>query len=119
MEAAKAHGLRVGVLSNFDLANIEATLEAVDLADLVDVACAAPVIGAEKPARAAYEITARKLGVPPTACLFFDDVPAYVAGARVAGLRAYHVDRERKTSRPGRRRCARFIRHHHTASILP
>ncbi|MFP4396407.1 MAG: HAD family hydrolase [Anaerolineales bacterium] len=96
MEIAKVHGLRVGVLSNFDLANIEATLEAVGLLDLVDAACAAPVIGAEKPARAAYEITARKLGVPPAACLFFDDVPAYVAGARAAGLRAYHVDRERE-----------------------
>ncbi len=97
MAAARAHGLRVGVLSNFDLANIEATLEAVGLLDLVDVACAAPVIGAEKPARAAYEITAGKLGVPPTACLFFDDVPAYVAGAREAGLHAYHVDRGRET----------------------
>jgi putative hydrolase of the HAD superfamily len=96
MEAAKAHDLRVGVLSNFDLANIEATLEAVELLDLVDVACAAPVIGAEKPARAAYEITAGKLGVPPKACLFFDDVLAYVMGAREAGLLAYHVDRERE-----------------------
>jgi HAD superfamily hydrolase (TIGR01509 family) len=85
--------LRTAVLSNFSLASLNASLAAVDLADLVEVACAAPVIGAAKPAAEAYLTVSHLLGVRPEECLFFDDEIIYVEGARVVGMHAYLVDR--------------------------
>lgn len=91
--AAKQAGLRIGVLSNFTLASLEPSLQVAGLADLVDVACAAPVIGAAKPEPAAYQIVCQQLGVKPQQCLFFDDEPVCVTGAQAVGMDAYLVDR--------------------------
>lgn len=95
---ARQAGYRIGVLSNFSLASLDASLQAAGLADNIHVACAAPVIGAAKPARAAYEHIATALAVEPDACLFFDDEPDCVEGARDAGMCAYLVDRHRQDS---------------------
>ncbi len=87
--------LPIGVLSNFSLASLDASLIAVNLIDLVDVACAATVIGAAKPAAEAYLTISRLLGVEPNECLFFDDEIACVEGGRAVGMHAYLVDRRR------------------------
>ncbi len=92
---ARQHGLAIGVLSNFSLATLDRSLEVINLADLVDAACAATVIGASKPSMAAYQIASRALGLSPADCLFFDDEPDCVAGGRAAGMHAYWVDRKR------------------------
>jgi putative hydrolase of the HAD superfamily len=88
-------GIRTGVLSNFQLASLEASLEAVGLVDLIDVVCAATVIGAAKPDPESYLYVARALSVRPDECLFFDNKPHLVDGARAVGMRAYLVDRSR------------------------
>lgn len=91
--AARAAGLRIGVLSNFSLASLSESLQIVGLADLVDIACAATVIGASKPDPAAYNAVLHALQVSPARCLFFDDEQPCVDGARAVGLQAYLVDR--------------------------
>ena len=96
LEAARAAGLHIGVLSNFSLASLEASLAATGLGDLIDVACAATVIGVAKPAPEAYRIVAERLGVQPEECLFFDDEEMCVIGAREVGMTAYRVDRKRQ-----------------------
>ena len=98
--AARRMGVRIGVLSTFSLASLDVSLAATGLDDLVDVACAATVIGAAKPDPMAYRIAAERLGVPPAACLFLDDEEACVAGARTVGMAAYRVDRSRQTHAP-------------------
>lgn len=90
---AREHRLRTGVLSNFTLASLDASLTAVGLADLVDIACAAPVIGVSKPEAAAYETILSRLAVQPETCLFFDDEKPCIEGARKLGIHAYLVDR--------------------------
>jgi len=100
---ARARGLRVGVLSNFPLASLDASLHAAGLADLIDVACSASVIGAPKPAAPAYLAIAHALDAEPAECFFFDDEPACVEGARVLGLRAFWVDRSREKHSLGER----------------
>jgi putative hydrolase of the HAD superfamily len=95
LQAVRTHGLRIGVLSNFSLASLDTSLTAVGLADLIDVTCAATVIGAAKPAPEAYLIASRALGVQPSECLFLDDEIACVEGGRAVGMRAYLVDRQR------------------------
>lgn len=92
---ARQRKLRTGVLSNFSLASLDGSLAAVDLADLVDVACAATVIGVAKPDAKAYLTITQRLGVQPQECLFFDDEIACVEGGRAVGMQAYWVDRKR------------------------
>jgi HAD superfamily hydrolase (TIGR01509 family) len=92
--AARRAGLRTGVLSNFTLASLDDSLEAAGLADLVDVACAAPVIASAKPQRAAYLAVTGALEVSPEECLFFDDEAPCVAGARALGMHALLVSRD-------------------------
>jgi putative hydrolase of the HAD superfamily len=93
LKSLKSRGILIGVLSNFSLASLEASLDAVGILEWVDVACAATVIGNAKPAPEAYEHVARLLSTPPEACLFFDDEAPCVAGAHAVGMAAYLVDR--------------------------
>ena len=97
LEAARVRGLRTGVLSNFALASLASSLEVLELSGVIDVACAATVIGASKPQPRAYEIVAAQLGVAPAECLYFDDEPACVAGATAVGMRAILIDRTRSS----------------------
>jgi len=96
LEKVRSHGLKIGVLSNFPLASLDASLRSVGLSPLIDVACSASVIGASKPAALSYLAVTRELGVDPAECLFFDDEPACVEGARKLGLASYLVDRTRE-----------------------
>ncbi|HSM56341.1 MAG TPA: HAD-IA family hydrolase [Candidatus Sulfomarinibacteraceae bacterium] len=96
LQLCRRRGLHTAVLSNFALASIEASLQATGLADAVDFAAAATVIGAAKPEPAAYEFVTDCLGVSPAACLLFDNKREHVAGARSLGMTAYVVDRRRE-----------------------
>jgi HAD superfamily hydrolase (TIGR01509 family) len=90
---ARSQGLAVGVLSNFSLASLNASLVAAGLSEFVDVACAATAIGAYKPSPESYHTVIDALGVEPSTCLFFDDEPLCVQGASAVGAHAYLVDR--------------------------
>jgi putative hydrolase of the HAD superfamily len=93
--AARRAGLRTAVLSNTPLADLRELLQALALADLIDAELFPQSTGTAKPAPAAYNGALAALGVAAPDCLFFDDEPANVAGARALGLRAFHVDRGR------------------------
>ena len=88
-------GLRIGVLSNFSLASLDDSLQAAGLGAWIDATAAATVIGAAKPAAAAYHAILDRLGVAAAETLFFDDEPVCVAGAQQVGMHAFHVDRRR------------------------
>lgn len=95
LATARDRGVRRAVLSNFSLPSIDASLEAAGLADLIDVAFAAPVVGALKPDAAAYRFVMDALSVTPAECVLFDDEWRNVEGARAVGMRAYWIDRSR------------------------
>ncbi len=90
---SRQRGLSVGVLSNFSLASLDASLTAAGLSEFVDIACAAMAIGAAKPAPASYLSVTQALRVAPNECLFFDDEIPCVKGAQALGIHAYLVDR--------------------------
>jgi putative hydrolase of the HAD superfamily len=48
-------------------------------------------IGLRKPDAAAFDYVAADIGILPERILFFDDLPANVAGAAARGLKAVHV----------------------------
>ena len=91
-------GYRIGVLSNFTLASLDASLRAAGLADEIDAACAASVIGVAKPHPAAYRTIAAALHVAPDECMFFDDEALCVEGAAAAGMHGYLVDRRQASA---------------------
>jgi HAD superfamily hydrolase (TIGR01509 family) len=108
----KRRNVAIGVLSNFSLASLERSLEAVGIYRWIDVACAATVIGFAKPQPEAYRYVAAQLHTPPEACLFLDDEAPCVAGAREVGMSAYLVDRKRTQDER-----ARHIVHDLTAAL--
>lgn len=87
----RTRGLRVGVLSN-TLPSIGATLEAMNLADVVDVAIASCTLGVHKPEPEAFVQAAALMGLPPGQILFIDDKLENVEAARVAGMRSALID---------------------------
>jgi len=99
LEAARKRGLRVGVLSNFPLASLAASLRVAGFEGLIDRAASAPVIGAAKPHPRAYAYMLEALGLEPEECLLIDDEVPCVEGARAAGIRAFLLDRKGKAPR--------------------
>jgi FMN phosphatase YigB (HAD superfamily) len=46
-------------------------------------------VGSRKPEPAFYQALIKRLGLPPSRCLFVDDKPAFVAAAQAHGLKAW------------------------------
>jgi putative hydrolase of the HAD superfamily len=87
----RSRGVRVGVLSN-TLPSIAATLEAMNLADVVDVAIASCTLGVHKPEVEAFVQAAALMELPLEAVLFIDDKLENVEAARRAGMQAELID---------------------------
>ena len=70
------------------------SLEAAGLAEYIDVACAATVIGSAKPEASAYERVLKDLSVKATSTILFDDEKPCIAGALAVGIHAFLVRRD-------------------------
>jgi epoxide hydrolase-like predicted phosphatase len=81
--AARRLGLRTAVISN---TWGRGTFHPAE--DLVDVVVLSEVVGIRKPDPDIYLIAAERVGVPPQSCVFVDDVPLNVEGARAVGMAA-------------------------------
>ena len=96
LQALHAAGLRLGVLTNFELPSIDRTLIYAGIdPQLFEVKISSATLGVWKPDPRTYQAIAEALGLPPTACAFIDDDPQNVAGARAQGMRAFLLDRGR------------------------
>jgi putative hydrolase of the HAD superfamily len=82
----RALGYRVGVVSNAD-GRVEALLERVGLASLVEFVIDSGTVGVAKPDPRIFRMGAERLGLPPEEVLYVGDLYAVdVLGARAAGL---------------------------------
>ncbi len=98
IEAAKAGGCRLAILSNeLDLFYGRELRQRVDVLRHVDCIVDATYTGILKPDARAYALCVEQLGVTPDACVFVDDQPRNIDGALRAGMRAVQFD----ISRPG------------------
>jgi epoxide hydrolase-like predicted phosphatase len=79
---ARSAGIRTGLISN--TWNLEASPSAS--LDLFDVRVLSGEEGVRKPDPEIYRRAARKLGVDPAECVFVDDLPSNVEGARAVGM---------------------------------
>jgi putative hydrolase of the HAD superfamily len=100
LEALRARGLRIVVVSNWD-ASLHERLEETGLAPLVDSAVASAEIGHAKPDPAIFAQALALAGAPPEAALHAgDSLEADVEGALGAGLRAVLVARDGPATAP-------------------
>lgn len=96
LKELRAVGLRLAVLTNFELPSIARTLRHARLNPAwFDVLLSSASIGASKPDPRAYQAVTEALGLPPEACAFVDDRPENVAAAAALGMRAFLLDRKR------------------------
>jgi putative hydrolase of the HAD superfamily len=87
VRAAKAAGIRTGMVSN----SWGASRYPHDLlGELFDGIVISGVEGMRKPAPAIYELGAQRIGLPPAACVFVDDLPFNLEPARQLGMAAVH-----------------------------
>lgn len=90
---AKAGGCKVAVLSNeLDLFYGAGFRERLPLLRLCDVIVDATYTDLLKPDPRAYALCLRELGLPAPACVFVDDQPRNVEGARRVGLQVVQFD---------------------------
>ncbi|WP_341890007.1 HAD-IA family hydrolase [Variovorax sp. YR752] len=93
IEAAKAAGCRLAILSNeLDLFYGADFRRRLPLIERFDVIVDATHTGILKPDPRAYAACVGQLGVAPEACVFVDDQLRNVRGGERAGLRTVHFD---------------------------
>jgi putative hydrolase of the HAD superfamily len=90
LQAARAAGLRTGLLSN---SWGMAMYPWADLEPLLDVQVVSGQVGLRKPDPAIYQLAAGELGLTPSQCAFVDDLQHNVDAARELGMFAVlHTD---------------------------
>lgn len=93
LDALRARGFRLGVLSNFD-GRLEGILEGHGLAQRFEFAVISSRVGADKPHPEIFRHAVGRAGVAAERCLHVGDQEALDrAAAEAAGLRARRVDR--------------------------
>jgi putative hydrolase of the HAD superfamily len=94
LAACRARGLRLVVVSNWDV-SLHERLRELDLAPMLDAVLTSAEAGARKPAPAIFELALRLAGVTAADALHVgDSIEEDVAGARAAGIEPVFVSRD-------------------------
>ena len=98
--ALKAHGARVGVLSNAPT-NLPTFLEQLGIAPLLDFAVVSATEGFRKPDRRIFDVAVQRAGVAPEEAVHVGDMYLEdVLGARAAGVRPLLIERGERSLFP-------------------
>ncbi|HEX5782423.1 MAG TPA: HAD family phosphatase [Solirubrobacteraceae bacterium] len=84
VRAARRAGARTALLSNSWGAATAYDPELLE--ELFDAWVISSEVGLRKPDPAIYELVAERLGLPPSACVFVDDLPGNLKPARALGM---------------------------------
>jgi putative hydrolase of the HAD superfamily len=77
-------GVRMGLLSNS--VGEASVYDRVLMAELFDAVVISSEVGLRKPEPAIYELAAHRLGLPPAACVYVDDIGGNLKPARALGM---------------------------------
>lgn len=91
LDAVRARGMRTGVASSSGAAHVHDCLHGLGLFHRFDAVACGDEVPACKPAPDVYLLAARRLGVPPGACVALEDSEPGVRAARAAGMRCIAV----------------------------
>ena len=95
LSALRRHGIRLAVLTNFELPSIDRPLTHAGIdPSWFEVLVNSSMVGVMKPDLQAYRLVLDALKLPPEVCLFIDDKPANVQGAQSVGMRGVLIDRD-------------------------
>ena len=83
--AALPPGVRTGLLTNATT-RLESDLALLGLDSRFDAVISSARLGFCKPDERIFRVAAERVGCPVEQCVFTDDRPAFVAGARAAGM---------------------------------
>jgi putative hydrolase of the HAD superfamily len=85
---------RTAVLSNAD-SSLPDRLRGIGIHDLFDCIVCSAEVGLAKPEPRIYALAAQRVGLPPPACVFVDDLESNVEAARAAGMHGvwFRIDR--------------------------
>jgi putative hydrolase of the HAD superfamily len=94
LRALRERGLRLAVLTNFELPSIHLTLRHAGLEPAWFAALlSSSTVGVRKPDPRAYRAALDALGLLPHQCVFVDDLPVNVEAAGALGMRGVLLDR--------------------------
>ena len=91
LHGARAAGFRLALASSAEIPVIDATVETLGLAALFELRVSSREVGRGKPAPDVFLETARRLGLPPAACLVVEDSRNGLLAAKAAGMRCVVV----------------------------
>lgn len=95
LAALRSCGLRLAVLTNFELPSVHLTLAHAGIdPGWFTALLSSSSLGLRKPDLRAYQAAAAALDLPPDACVFVDDLLVNVEAACAAGMRGILLDRE-------------------------
>lgn len=86
LDALSTRGITAGVATSAPAANVIHTLAELGLGARFSAVVRSDEVAHGKPAPDVFLETARRLGVPPSTCLAFEDAPAGVIAAQAAGM---------------------------------
>jgi HAD superfamily hydrolase (TIGR01509 family) len=86
LHAARGLGLGTAVASSSTRGWVEGWLARHGIRELFDVLCGREDVAQVKPAPELFLLAAERLGVPPGACVVFEDSPNGMRAARAAGM---------------------------------
>jgi putative hydrolase of the HAD superfamily len=90
LDELRRRGYRLGLISVCS-DEVPTLWEHTELARRIDEPVFSCSVGVAKPDPRIYRIAAERLGVEPGECLFVDDQPPFVEGARAAGMDAVRL----------------------------
>jgi putative hydrolase of the HAD superfamily len=81
---------KLAVLSNADITLEDRMRDGLGIHELFDCVVCSAAVGMAKPDPAIYALAAERIGFPPEACVFIDDLDRNVDAARAAGMAGVH-----------------------------
>lgn len=95
LSALRQRGIRLAVLTNFELPSIDRPLSYAGLdPSWFEVLVNSSMLGVVKPDPRAYRLVLDALKLPAEVCLFIDDKPVNVQAAQSVGMRGVLIDRD-------------------------
>jgi HAD superfamily hydrolase (TIGR01509 family) len=91
LDRLDARGLPYAIATSAPAENVVHTLREIGLATRLPAVVRGDEVSRGKPAPDVFLAAAARLGVPPDACLAFEDAPSGVRAARAAGMRCVGV----------------------------
>jgi putative hydrolase of the HAD superfamily len=96
LEELKQKGQRLAVISNWD-SRLPELLEQLEISEFFETVVVSALVGYEKPHPEIFRIALERTGLEPSNVVYIgDDLTLDYHGARSAGMRALHLDRDER-----------------------